>query len=97
MTTISINDIERLRNLNKAARVHAREHKAKPTITVTGTFAIAKAWDAQQVKKVALPNGIEVNDAVVEDIGVKWLTVQWQNTTHYLKLTEEATGTITLK
>jgi len=94
-TTINLTDVERLREVNKQHRLLQREHKQQPTITVTGTFPIAKYWDSKEMKKVAFENGVEVKDAVVEEVRVKWIVANHEGTTVYLK-NEDGIGHITM-
>ena len=95
--TINLSDISKLRELNKQNRLLQRSTKKQQHITVTGTFPTAKFWNSQQLKKEAYAEGIEVNAAVVEEIRVKWIVAKVDETTVYLKLTEEASGTVTFE
>ena len=92
---INLSDVSRLRELNKADRTVQRETKAKPTITVSGTFPIAKYWNDAELKKVAYPDGLAVTNAVVEDIRVKWIIAYDGDTKVFLK-NEGAAGAVTM-
>jgi len=88
-TTIKLNDIERLRELNKNMRIAQREYKGKTlTLTLTGTFPVVKRWNAEQVKKEVVENGHTFTDAEILDIGVKWIETKVDGVTYYVKATE---------
>jgi len=95
--TINLSQIEKLREVNRSNRLFQRTEKVAPKISITGTFPVAKQWNAEQLKKEVVEGGLKVENAIVEDVRVKWIVANLDGTTVYLKLTEDAKGSIVME
>jgi len=97
-TTIQLATIERLREINQNVRLLERANKGKSvTMTLTGTFPTAKQWNAKDVRKVLLEDGLTVKDATVTDVGARWITLSIDGTTHWVKATDDPSKDAAIK